>query len=1145
MIQKRKDKVLSTLISLALVMGTCFPTFAFVSAANANEAPEDMIEAVEVSDDIAAGDETDDAAADATADTAVDSTADSQEEDGDMEDEESVPESQPATASVVDDEPQVQTLAARTAAVEMPTADNRLAGDIDNFSLSNPDGNMISFFDMDGKHNAYIAIYKNDEHVGDVDCHYAAGVCGADFNLDDYSLKNGDIIRLDHVTDTQQTTYTAYVYYVGKEDDGFLSMTSGRYTLEQVSDKQYDSDEIAFTFETKDDALVLSYTIGGNCDFETSGYCPSIIQVSSIYDVPQNGDKPSYWYPDLAKLSIKLPTEPGEYLFYVVMCYDGICDGTHFGCYKLTVGEEEEAGDETGTYRVIAETDNYLLARPADVVPDFNDASYVVHDAILDGFNLDTDRPFGSFFTIEDDELRYWTRNALVDVNMVIDGVDYGRVKADGSSTLTVDLSTFAPGTYDVKFYLSGDDPATAITVATLEKKNPSLIEWTIDTINEGKKTQSTQIELPEGTIPVEGTDFTVPEKSNKTASVEIDEDTHTVTITYTYIMVDWTVIIEYSDNKEDPKSNIIAVPITEVFILNKNDSGLGYPSKYSSEYGHCSGYTSLSNVKGYTLSGVVDDSSHTVTITYTQNMTTWTINTDGVESTITLPEGDKPVEGTDFTVPERYGHTPVVEIDKDAHTVTITYISNLVDWTIRYLYPDGTESTVNSSVITGTQPELNIKDIDGYTSHTEINELTNTITVSYTRNMVEWSIVVDGVEVNAISVPQNDIPQRDVDFTVEERPRYTAVVSIDEQGKAVRITYTQNMTTWTITTDGVENTIELPEGANPEQDKDFTVPSKDGYTPNVEIDADEHTVTITYTQNTVEWTIDIDGDESTIQLPEGDKPIEGTNFTVPARDGYTPAVSIDEDSRTVMITYTKDETPEQPLPPVIPIVPGDDDVVLPPSLGDGNGDNIGGDDNTGNTGSNDKLVETGKPSVPEQNIDSNKTPEANVSAPAPAPVADATTDASDDEIAPQNASDASTSDNGDNNVTDADNDDDKATDKTDADTTIPEDDIPLTGEENSADNGIMGWVIGGTGGAMLLVGLIWFIAWRRGKWTIMSENLPDELCWSTKIKCRKGDESIEKNLEDFEIPVVPGYVVSQRFIDEDEREVIYFYIAQ
>lgn len=1026
MIQKRKDKVLSTLISLALVMGTCFPTFAFVSAANANEAPEDMIEAVEVSDDIAAGDETDDAAADATADTAVDSTADSQEEDGDMEDEESVPESQPATASVVDDEPQVQTLAARTAAVEMPTADNRLAGDIDNFSLSNPDGNMISFFDMDGKHNAYIAIYKNDEHVGDVDCHYAAGVCGADFNLDDYSLKNGDIIRLDHVTDTQQTTYTAYVYYVGKEDDGFLSMTSGRYTLEQVSDKQYDSDEIAFTFETKDDALVLSYTIGGNCDFETSGYCPSIIQVSSIYDVPQNGDKPSYWYPDLAKLSIKLPTEPGEYLFYVVMCYDGICDGTHFGCYKLTVGEEEEAGDETGTYRVIAETDNYLLARPADVVPDFNDASYVVHDAILDGFNLDTDRPFGSFFTIEDDELRYWTRNALVDVNMVIDGVDYGRVKADGSSTLTVDLSTFAPGTYDVKFYLSGDDPATAITVATLEKKNPSLIEWTIDTINEGKKTQSTQIELPEGTIPVEGTDFTVPEKSNKTASVEIDEDTHTVTITYTYIMVDWTVIIEYSDNKEDPKSNIIAVPITEVFILNKNDSGLGYPSKYSSEYGHCSGYTSLSNVKGYTLSGVVDDSSHTVTITYTRNMTTWTITTDGVESTIELPNGAIPVEDTDFTVPERYGHTPVVEIDEDAHTVTITYISNLVDWTIRYIYPDGTESTVNSSVITGSQPELNIKPFDGYTAHTEINELTNTITVSYT----------------------------------------------------------QNMTTWTVNTDG---------------------------------------------------------DESTIQLPEGDKPVEGTDFTVPAKDGYTPAVSIDEDSRTVTITYTKDETPEQPLPPVIPIVPGDDDVVLPPSLGGGNDDNTSGGDNTGNTGSNDNLVETGKPSVPEENIGSNKTPEANVSAPAPAPVADTTADASDDEIAPQNASDASTSDEDSTSATD----DDSFIEPANSNADIPENDTPLSGEENDADNGIMGWVIAGTGGAVLLVGLIWFIAWRRGKWTIMSENLPDELSWSTKIKCRKDEESIEEKLEDFEIPVVPGYVVSQRFIDEDEREVIYFYIAQ
>lgn len=804
MVQKRKEKALSTLISLALVMGTCFPTFAFVSAANADEAPDNEVAFVEVSDDTTAPELIDDAADAVIEDSAEDAQSEGDEETG----EESALADIPAPVSAISDEPKIQTYTSARTSLEMPTADNRIVAN-DCFWLLDPNGNEVGFSDSYGGHFSDIAIYKGDEHVADANCFSMAGECSATINLDDYGFKNGDIIRLEHNVITFGLL-TAYVYYVGEEasnpdiDKPLLLLTSGRYTLEQIVAGQ--GSEITFDLDGESATPVLSYKIdGAGFPDSTTGYSPSIFQVTSADDEPQRGDTPSYWYSDPATPSVKLPIEPGEYLFYVVMREHGLCEGSHFGCYKLTVAEEEKT---------------------------------------------------------------------------------------------------------------------------------------------------------------------------------------------------EWTVII------------------------------------------------------------------------------------DGVETTIELPEGEKPVEGTDFTVPDRYGHTSVVDIDEDAHTVTITYISNLVDWTIRYVYPDGTESTVNSSVISGTQPELNIRDIEGYTPHTDIDELTSTITVTYTQNMVGWSVVVDGVETDAISVPENDTPEQGVDFTVEERLGYTAVVTIDEQGKVVRITYTKNVIEWTVNTDGVESTIELPEGTVPEQDKDFTVPE---------------------------------------------------------RDGYTPTVTIDEDARTVTIAYTKDETSEQPLPPVIPIVPGDDDVVLPPATDDGK------DDNTGN---DDKLVETGKPVVPSDTIDSNKTPEATVNAPAPAPVAGTTTDASDDEVAPQNDSDDATTDD---SAVDApapsneDTDTDSAYDAVNYNADIPENDTPLFGEETATDDNSVGLALGvaaGTAGTVTLLGGFLFFIWRRGKWTIKSDNLPDELAWSTKVKCRT-DESIEDKLEDFEIPVVPGYVVTQRVIDEDEKEVVFFYVAQ
>lgn len=76
--------------------------------------------------------------------------------------------------------------------------------------------------------------------------------------------------------------------------------------------------------------------------------------------------------------------------------------------------------------------------------------------------------------------------------------------------------------------------------------------------------------------------------------------------------------------------------------------------------------------------------------------------------------------------------------------------------------------------------------------------------------------------------------------------------------------------------------------------------------------------------ERTISWTVIVDGDESAIDMPYGEIPQEGTDFTVPKRDGYTPKVEIDENAHKVIVTYAKDADSEPE--PVAPIAPADSD---------------------------------------------------------------------------------------------------------------------------------------------------------------------------------------------------------------------------
>lgn len=73
-----------------------------------------------------------------------------------------------------------------------------------------------------------------------------------------------------------------------------------------------------------------------------------------------------------------------------------------------------------------------------------------------------------------------------------------------------------------------------------------------------------------------------------------------------------------------------------------------------------------------------------------------------------------------------------------------------------------------------------------------------------------------------------------------------------------------------------------------------------------------------------ISWTVIVDDDESAIDMPYGEIPQEGTDFTVPKRDGYTPKVEIDENAHKVIVTYAKDADSEPE--PVAPIAPADSD---------------------------------------------------------------------------------------------------------------------------------------------------------------------------------------------------------------------------
>lgn len=81
--------------------------------------------------------------------------------------------------------------------------------------------------------------------------------------------------------------------------------------------------------------------------------------------------------------------------------------------------------------------------------------------------------------------------------------------------------------------------------------------------------------------------------------------------------------------------------------------------------------------------------------------------------------------------------------------------------------------------------------------------------------------------------------------------------------------------------------------------------------------------------------------------------------------------------------------------------------------------------------------------------------------------------------------------------------------------------------------------------GMLLVIIALLMAAWRRGRWTVMSDNLPAAWHWQTLVKARRDERSIEAALYDFEVPVIPGYTATHRVIDPDEHIVTYFYAAK
>ena len=565
--------------------------------------------------------------------------------------------------------------------------------------------------------------------------------------------------------------------------------------------------------------------------------------------------------------------------------------------------------------------------------------------------------------------------------------------------------------------------------------------------------------------------------------------------------------------------------------------------------------------------------------------VTEWTVITDGNETTIEVPEGELPVEGEDFTVPEREGYTPDVKIDEQNHTVKITYTRNMVEWAVMvdnvvnstFMFPEG-ELPVEGA-------DFTIPERDGYTANVCVFENIHQVWISYIRNVVEWTVLLDGQDYEAAqggvffpvddsgfikASPEQNITTMGSDtniifFCYVVDPVYSGYLESSAGVSAApgceRLDYSvdydnhifsfTSIRTWTIDMDGTATTIELPEGKIPVAGEDYIVPQREGYTPAIDVYDDTVHIAISYIRNLTEWKIVTDGDESSITIPEGKLPIEDEDFTVPEKDGYTPSVTIDEDNKTVTITYTKDETPEPVVPvdptdPVDPTEPDEGDneeVVVPPVGNDENGDE------NDNEGGDKAPSATGKPTpvpspAPEAVIEPNDTPQAGI-------------DASDDDedleeivepmlipesliVAPDSDSDAAVGDENADEGNDANKDDKDA----DSAANIEENKIPLS-DFDAPEPSPFPWMnilAGILSGFLALFFLLLLLLWKRGKWTLMSEGLSDD---DATIKCRKDEDAIEKKLEDFEVPTVAGYKMSQRVIDEDDKKVVYYYTAE
>lgn len=247
--------------------------------------------------------------------------------------------------------------------------------------------------------------------------------------------------------------------------------------------------------------------------------------------------------------------------------------------------------------------------------------------------------------------------------------------------------------------------------VATSED-SVNMVTWTIRYENAPSQT----IELPEGTLPVEGKDFNPDPPDNFRAIVNIRQDAHEIEIFYRHIMVEWTVNIYYPDGTFS--SSVVEV-----------GEGLGIPD-------------SAPSFDGYSTIRTLDEANHVLNVTYELNTNTWMVYTwfkdDYTEQEIKLPEGDKPVEDKDFTVPVRDGVKPAVEVNYDEHSgggsisINYNFEQNI---TIRCLSAGDNkeivpEQTIGASYYSGFWDGKLIPDANG-----ELNPFSNGMVSQYIRD--------------------------------------------------------------------------------------------------------------------------------------------------------------------------------------------------------------------------------------------------------------------------------------------------------------------------------------------------------------------------------------------------------------------------